>query len=687
MPPSTATEWHREGNKLVDEGKLDRAISAFRRALRLDDSLAEVHNDLGAAYFEKRWYAEAEECFRKALERDPRHAVAHANRGAALRALGRLNESRRSYQRALWFKLVGLLPRFHRPRAAAAPAAPAVLADAELQPIREAVEGGDCERAVELAEALLARYPEDPDALHMAGVAHEEKRDYAVALPLVRRALRRREDRSEFHISLARVLVQTGDLQGALEAASAALKLEPGSAAVHATISGLFHPWREDLAEQAARNAIEIDARCHAAYANLGAALWGQGRVEEAERAAREAVRLSPKTVNYRTNLALILKDLNRVEESQAMYRALVGDAPDHGKVCQDFGTLALEVERDLDSARAMYRKAQRGSDGPRGHLAEGLLDLMQGNFAAGWENYEARKQLSDQRGHHDQFAHIPDWDGTALDAGAKLLVYGEQGLGDEVMFASLFPDLLKLAPQVAVLCDERLGGLFARSFPAIEVLGAPRAAQLQRVHAHGALRRKIAAGSLGRLLRRSAQDFPRHNGYLTVDARKVAAWRERLGARGGTLRAGLSWKGGVQKTGRSRRSIALQELQPLLALPGISWVSLQHEDQPDDAPILRFPEVTRDIDDLASLISALDFVVSVCNTNVHVAGALGKEVLVMAPFVPEWRYGLFGERMIWYPSARVFRQQRYGDWNDVLSSVVSACSSQGMPAGAAAAT
>jgi tetratricopeptide (TPR) repeat protein len=672
IAPSTAAQWHRQGNALADEGKLDRAISAFRRALRLDDSLAEVHNDLGTAYFEKRWYAEAEECFRKAIERNPAHSVAHANRGAALRALGRLGESRRAYQRALWLKLLGALPRFMRP-AGRQPAAPsgavARPAAALFQPIREAVEAGQGQRAVELAEALLERHPDDADALHMGAVAYEESRDYPGALAHVRRALEKLQDRSEFHITLARILLRSGDLQGALNAANTALRLEPGSAAIHATISGLFHPWREDLAEQAARHAIELEPQSHSGHANLAAALWGQGKLEEAERAAREAVRLSPKTVSYRANLALILKDLGRVAESLTMYRQLMADAPDHGKVCQDMGTLAREVDGAFETARAMFRRAQQSPEGPRGMLAEGLLDLAQGSFAAGWTGYEARRQLSDQRGHHDQFAFIPDWDGASVPAG-KLLVYGEQGLGDEVMFASLFSDLQRKAKDVAVLCDARLGALFARSFPDIEVIGEPRATQRQRLAAYPGIACKVAAGSLGGMFRRDERDFPQHRGYLVADPQKVQAWRERLGAGQGKLGIGISWKGGVQMTGRSRRSIELARLEPLLALPGVSWISLQHDDEAQDPRVLRFAEATRDMDELAALMGALDLVVSVCNTNVHVAGAIGKEVLVMAPFVPEWRYGVSGERMIWYPSARVFRQSTYGDWSDVIGRV-----------------
>jgi tetratricopeptide (TPR) repeat protein len=627
--PIAAADWHREGNALVDEGKLDRAITAFRRALRLDDSLAEVHNDLGAAYFQKRWYAEAEACFRKAIERDPRHGVAHANLGAALRALGRIGDSRRAYQRALWLKLLALLPSFLR------------------------------RSAPQRAAASKPAAEEDPDALHASAVAREAKRDYGEALRLVRSALERRADRSEYHVSLARLLLRAGDLTGALHAATTALKLEPGSAAIHATISGIFHPWRNDLAEQAARHALELDGALPLAHANLAAALWGQSRLDEAERAIREAVRLEPQSVGHRASLALILKDLDRAAEARALYRQLSTEAPEDGKVCLDVGTLAMESEGDLQTARAMYRKAQLAADEPRAYLAEALVDFLEGRFEAGWRNYEMRKKLADQRGRHDRFAAIPDWDGEPLGAG-KLLVYGEQGLGDEVMFASMLDEL---QARVALLCDPRLAALFARSFPAIEVLTEPPAG----------VACKVAAGSLGRYLRRSARDFPQHRGYLRTDAQKVDAWRQRLAD--GRFKVGLSWKGGVQTTGRSRRSVALPQLEPLLALPGITWVSLQHEDDSSDPRILRFPEATRDMDELASLMGALDLVVSVCNTNVHVAGALGKEVLVMAPFVPEWRYGMSGERMIWYPSARVFRQERYGDWNKVLAEVASACS------------
>jgi Flp pilus assembly protein TadD len=140
--------------------------------------------------------------------------VAHANQGAALRSLGRLNDARRAYQRALWLKLVGLFagPARNNDATAAGKAAPSRDA-AELATIRKAIDQRDSRAAVENAQGLLARHPEDPDVLHANAIAREANREYDAALAFVRRAVERRGDRSEFHISLARLLLRAGDLR------------------------------------------------------------------------------------------------------------------------------------------------------------------------------------------------------------------------------------------------------------------------------------------------------------------------------------------------------------------------------------------------------------------------------------------------------------------------------------------
>ena len=673
---------HDLANALLDDGKIDRAISAFRRALRIDETLAEAHNDLGAAYFQKGWHAEAEACFRKAIEHRPDHGIAYANLGAALRGQGRLSEGRRAYQRALLLKLRNALPSFLRwpigyTRAGQAQgdASEAV----ELQKIAQDITGGRLQEALRAAREAEVKYPQSADVLHVHAVALEDSRRFDEALAKVRAAIALKPDRTEYHLTHARILVRAWKPDDALTAAAEALRLEPGSAQVLATIAGIYHPWRDDLAIQAARQALEIDPNSELAHGNLAAALWNQSRLAEAEEHAREAVRLKPDHIGLQTNLALIVKDQGRIEEAQALYRAMTAKAPNYPKVCIDMATLAIECEGDLAGARQWIARAQSVSSNPRAFFSEAIVNLLEHKFEPGWTQYEARKQVLDQRPQQEPFFRFPEWRGEPLGE-EQLLVHAEQGLGDEIMFASIFEDLARRAKNVQVLCDERLGALFQRSFPAFRITPRTREQFVAFANEAQGVDKAIAIGSLGQHFRRRVEDFPGRP-YLRTEPGKVARWKATLDALGAGPKLGLSWMGGMQRTGRSRRSLELMQLKPLLR-HGTHWISLQHNEregevaafeQATGAKLHRFPDALKDMDELAALIAALDRVVSACNTNVHVAGAIGKEVLVMAPYVPEWRYGMSGDRMLWYRSARIFRQARYGHWDAVIDQVVRA--------------
>ena len=591
--PRDAESWHRRGVALADEGRYDQAISAFRRALRIDDGIAEAHNDLGTAYFAKAWHAEAEASFRRALELKPDHDVAWENLGATLRAQARLKESRRAFQRALGLRVRALLPRF-----------------------------------------LRWRVPHDP-------------------------------------IALAKQRARAGDEAGAIAAAQKAVERAPASASAYAALSTAQRASRPDLAEQSARRAVELAPRLADAHDNLGLALWKLGRLDEAEQHAREAVRLSADGPGYQMNLALILKDAGRLDEVRALYHDIAREAPTHLDRCLNLGTLAIESEADIVAARNWYEKAQALGDDPRVTMSIALLDLLEGRFESAWPRYEARKLVPERRAFHAMFSRIPPWSGEPL-ANKRLLAYAEQGLGDEIMFGSMLPDLLTKCQTLNLLCDARLAPLFARSFPDIEVTPAPKDAFVSLRTNPDAV---IALGSLGQFYRRRHADFPQHRGYLSAAREKVDRWRRRLETLGSGKKVGISWKGGTPGSGRVRRSLGLRQLHALLETRGIQWVSLQYGDVENEMKQLEgrmhfFPGVAEDMDEFAALVDALDLVVSVCNATVHVAGAIGKEVLVMAPFLPEWRYGLRGERMLWYPSARVVRQSAMGDWTSVLDAV-----------------
>ncbi|RPI48731.1 MAG: hypothetical protein EHM59_00630 [Betaproteobacteria bacterium] len=192
----------------------------------------------------------------------------------------------------------------------------------------------------------------------------------------------------------------------------------------------------------------------------------------------------------------------------------------------------------------------------------------------------------------------------------------------------------------------------------------------------------QIAAGSLPLYFRRRLEDFPRHHGYLRAAPERIAHWRQRLASLGPGLKVGLSWVGGALKTRRALRSIGLPQLSPVLRSPGAHFVSLQYTRCEADIDaftrdsgiaIHHWPEAIADYDETAALVSALDLVISVTTSIVHLAGALGKPAWILVPTVAEWRYLRSGCSMPWYPSVRLHRQAVLGDWVPVVEEIRSA--------------
>jgi tetratricopeptide (TPR) repeat protein len=337
-------------------------------------------------------------------------------------------------------------------------------------------------------------------------------------------------------------------------------------------------------------------------------------------------------------------------------------------------GSLHQELGR-LQAAFADYDRAlELRPDFPLASFHRAMALLLVGDFERGWEDYELRRLSAN---HAPAAAGIPRWDGSSL-AGRTILVAREQGLGDEIMFASMLPQLIAGGARCVVECDPRLLATYQRSFPEAAFFGTLPGGGLPPWILPGAVDVVIEAGSLPRLLRRRAADFPLHQGYLRVDPQHVQQWRQRLAGIGPGLKVGLAWTGGVRRTRRTLRSLSLERLLPLLRVPGVRFVSLQYTaDAHDDIDALtardgieihHWQEAIDDYDQTAALVCALDLVISVCTSVVHLGGALGRPVWVLAPVSPEWRYGLTVETMPWYPSVKLFRQPAYGEWEPVIA-------------------
>ena len=313
----------------------------------------------------------------------------------------------------------------------------------------------------------------------------------------------------------------------------------------------------------------------------------------------------------------------------------------------------------------------------PRSHVAafhRGLARLLEGDFERGWPDYEGRL-LSDR--HPRRNMPFASWHGENP-SGRTVLAYAEQGIGDEIMFASCLPELIARAGHVIIDCAPKLAPLFARSFPQATVHGGSQFDDIDWLDALQEPDLAVPVGSLPLYLRPTPGAFPPHSGYLVADSARVRHYRETLARLGPGLKIGLSWRGGTALSRKDQRSLDPAQLAPLFRIEALHFVNLQYDTRPQElasfspwGQVHDIAEANASFDETAALVAALDGVVSVCTAVIHLSGALGRPVWILAPFSPEWRYGIRGERMPWYPSARVLRQRSRGDWSEPLAEVV----------------
>jgi hypothetical protein len=257
-------------------------------------------------------------------------------------------------------------------------------------------------------------------------------------------------------------------------------------------------------------------------------------------------------------------------------------------------------------------------------------------------------------------------------------------------MFASCLPQIIDAADRCVIECSPKLQKIFARSFDA-RVVNKPPDDSLVAATAGVGIDCYCALGSLPRFLRSAPADFPRHSGYLKADGARIEHWRRRLSALPGKLKVGIAWRGGMPSTQRSVRSISLEQWLPLLRIPGVDFIDLQHFESTEELEQLRgrhsldvhrWPDAHEDYDETAALVAALDMIVSVQTAIVHLSGALAKDTWALISESPEWRYMSSGERMPWYPSVRLFRKTPNSGWEKVMAGVAGELSAKALAAG-----
>lgn len=373
-------------------------------------------------------------------------------------------------------------------------------------------------------------------------------------------------------------------------------------------------------------------------------------------------------------NLGKCCDSLWRMDEAEAAYhRALTqvkaGDSDTKVTIYTNLSALFLQLGQ-FEKARTWAEKALKIDPA---HLKArhnvGLCQLAAGEWAHGWKQYEA--SVGSPQRIAWNYNGESTWKG---EANGTVVVYGEQGIGDEICAASMLGDAVKRASRVIVDCDARLKGLFARSFPLAKVYGTRNRKELNWDAQDQDIDYSIASMQLGAIFRNSAEEFTGEP-YLTPDPDRVLMWKA-LWASKGKPAIGIAWTGGVKETAAMYRRWDHEQMAQIMRTIPAHWVSLQYKDASAELDEFRakYPDIdiaqykgatlSQDYDDTAGLVASLDGVVAMQSTAVHIAGALGVPCAAGIPKTSQWRYGASGDSMPWYRSVRLFRQERFGHWD-----------------------
>jgi hypothetical protein len=408
---------------------------------------------------------------------------------------------------------------------------------------------------------------------------------------------------------------------------------------------------------------------------NLGNALFNLGQYDQALDKFNRALALSPRNADTLTNRGNLLREVHAFNAALADHNAAIAINP----ACADCFNNRASVYRDLarfDEAIADYRYAMSlvpGHVGARANLA--LTQLLLGDWERGFDGYELRFR-SRKNSHCVPNNPAPKWAGEAL-AGKRLLLFAEQGYGDAIQFIRFVPQLLARGAMLTVQCQKRLHRLLSTVAPGVEFV--------ERARPDDRFDFQIALMSLPYILAVQPENAPASVPYLHSDVGRSELWRSRLGESG--FRIGLAWQGNPVGSIDNGRSIALRQFQPLTTIDGVRIISLQKNFGSEqlralpvgmmvETPGFAFDDGEDAFLDTAAIIASLDLVITSDTSIAHLAGALGKPVWIALQFVPDWRWLLERADSPWYPTARLFRQTKMGDWDGVVLEMAEALAS-----------
>jgi len=601
------------GTVYLLRGRPEEAVGLLESALRAKpndfDALLARANTL----FALKRYPEAVAGFEQALKINPDSAEAHHNRGAALGVQGRHAQALDGFEKAIALKPDYVEAYNSRGNA-----------------LRALGRRGEALRSFEKAFALK---PNDPAALLNQALELRALKRNEEALARLDRAIAIQPDLLDAHVRRGEILEKLTQYEQALESCDRAIALRPELPVLHM---------------------------------NRGAVLFRLRRYEAAVASYDRALAIRPALGAAHLPRARSLMEVGRFEEALPSYEKAIADRSDWVDAITSRGFALWRMGRPEDALRSYNRALLFEPDSVLARTNRSLALLLTGNLRTGFEEFEWRLEKGDRR-KRLRALQGARWLGQEDLDGKTILLHWEQGLGDTLQFIRFVPSLAGKGARVFVQVQAPLVPLL-RGFPGTAAVLSPDD-PLPKYDLHSPLL------SLPLALGTTVDTIPASVPYIASSSDRDATWSERLGAPKGP-RVGIAWSGSPGYANDRSRSMSLETLLPL-ASQGVELISIQKELRDSDRDTLgAHPEIRHfggqlaDFSDTASLVSLMDLVVSVDTSVAHLAGAMGKPVWLLLPFAPDWRWLLDREDSPWYPTVRLFRQSRIGDWDGVIRRV-----------------
>jgi Tfp pilus assembly protein PilF len=454
------------------------------------------------------------------------------------------------------------------------------------------------------------------------------------------------------------VLAARGRFDEAIDCYHRVLAQRPDHAGAHKNLGVvLAKVGKYDDAIASFRRALELQSDYLQAQNGLAAALTESGRLEEAAELYRRVLELRPHDADATANLATVFSRQGQLEQAASILRKLLDQSPGFTRGHINLGAVLTSQQKFDEALGCFLRAVQIDPGNPDAHYSDAVTLLLLGRWQAGWAEYEwrwTRRQLVG-------VMPKPLWNGEAMPKGT-LLVHAEQGLGDTLQFVRLARMAKQRVGTVVLECQPQLASLLAGSKDIGRVVA--RGEPLGEFDAY------VPLLSLPHLLQIDEANIPRDVPYLFPSQQLVEKFREELAGQCG-YKIGISWQGSPHNPSDRTRSFRLAEFSELVKLPGVQLYSLQFGTGREQVSgfetdtLVDLGDRLGDFDNTAAIVQNLDLVITCDSALAHLAGGLGVPVWVPLPLVPDWRWLQDREDSPWYPTMRLFRQSRRGDWSE----------------------